>query len=118
MKKIMIVLALAANLFAETSIDELQKACDGGNTLGCVMLGAMYEEGKGVKQDYLKAAELYKKACDGGNARGCGWLGMMHEEGEGVKQNKSKAKELYGKACDMKLQLVCEQYKRLNEAGY
>lgn len=31
MKKIIIVLALAANLFAETPIDKLQKACDKGN---------------------------------------------------------------------------------------
>lgn len=82
MKKIMIVLALAANLFADTHIDELQKACDGGDAAGCALLGVRYEEG------------------------------------EGVKQNKSKAKELYGKACDMKLQLGCEEYKRLNEAGY
>lgn len=30
----------------------------------CNNLGDMYYYGKGVKQDYYKAAELYKKDCD------------------------------------------------------
>lgn len=84
----------------------------------CEVLGEMYEDGKGVKQDYFKAAKLYQKACDGGDARGCFNLGGMYYRGHGVKRNKTNAKELYDKACNMKLQLGCEEYKRLNEEGY
>ena len=35
-----------------------QKACDGGEALGCGSLGHLYTEGHGVKQDYQKATEL------------------------------------------------------------
>lgn len=45
----------------EDTILTLEKSCDIGDTKGCVLLGAMYEEGKGVRQDYFKAIELYKK---------------------------------------------------------
>jgi len=34
-------------------------------------LGALYEEGKGVRQDYNIAKEWYGKACDNGYQDGC-----------------------------------------------
>ena len=37
-----------------------QKACDDNVALACHNLGFLYEDGEGVKQDYHKAAELYK----------------------------------------------------------
>ncbi len=77
-----------------------KKACDGGDTKGCVKLGFMYENGTGVKQDNFKAVELYKKACNAGNARGCFNLGLMYKDGIGVKQDNFKAVKLYKKACD------------------
>jgi len=54
----------------------------------------VYAEGKGVKQDYFKAVELFQKACDGGDAAGCYNLGIMYMNGQGVKQDYSKAKKL------------------------
>ena len=38
-----------------------EKGCNGGSALGCSLLGLMYEDGKGVKQDYVKATSLYEK---------------------------------------------------------
>lgn len=52
----MVIFSKAAILF--------QKACDGGNALGCNNLGFMYANGQGVKQDYARAKQLYGKACD------------------------------------------------------
>ena len=75
----------------------------------------MYDNGKGVKQDYFKAVELFRKACNGGESMGCNNLGVMYEDGKGVKQDYFKAKELFGKACDMKEAKGCENYARLNE---
>ena len=95
-----------------------QKDCDDGNTLGCVFLGALYAEGKGVRQDYQKAAQLWQKACDGGEAFGCNGLGILYNYGQGVRQNFSTAKQYYGKACDLGLQLGCDGYRILNEKGY
>lgn len=56
--------------------------------------------GESVKQDKLKAAELFKKSCDGGEAEGCHSLGLVYSKGEGIKQDKLKAAELFKKACD------------------
>ena len=95
-----------------------QKACDSGYALGCSGIGALYAEGKGVRQDYQKAAHFYQKACDGGVAGGCGILGVFYEYSQGVRQNFPTAKEYYGKACDLGLQAGCDNYRKLNEKGY
>ena len=95
-----------------------QKACDEGNALGCGGLGALYAEGKGVRQDYQKAAQLWQKACDEENALSCSGLGALYEYGKGVRQNFTTAKQHYGKACDLGLQLGCDSYRELNEKGY
>src|SRR5262245_16772995 len=41
-----------------------QKACDGGELMGCVHLGALHETGTGIEQDMESAMALYRKACD------------------------------------------------------
>jgi TPR repeat protein len=41
------------------------------NHFGCFNLAGMYNEGKGVRHDRVKAIELYKKACDAGDEKGC-----------------------------------------------
>jgi len=38
---------------------------------GCSNLGLMYQNGRGVRQNYSKAKELFGKACDSGDAEGC-----------------------------------------------
>ncbi|MGX3044632.1 tetratricopeptide repeat protein [Helicobacter sp. T3_23-1056] len=97
-------------------------SCNTGNaTLGqkdsCFGLGYMYHTGKGVRQDYHKARELWKKACDMKNAMACNNLGALYGEGLGVKQNLTIAKQYYGKACDLGDQTGCDNYKNYNEAG-
>ena len=82
------------------TVNDYKKACDAGVAEGCFMLGVMYDEGQGVKQDYFAAADLYKKACDGGNAIGCFGLGSLYDEGDGVKQDYFVAADWYKKACD------------------
>jgi len=36
------------------AVELFQKACDVGNAEGCAILGGMYFEGQGVKQNYSK----------------------------------------------------------------
>ena len=43
-----------------------------GDAAGCSVLGDLYYNGEGVKQDYKKASEFYSKACEMGEAKGCG----------------------------------------------
>ena len=118
MKRLIAVLACATILFAAgEDIGALQKACDDGNAISCFNLGLLYDEGRGVRQDYKKASELYSKACDMGYAGGCYNLGFLYNNGQGVRQDKRTAKEYFGKACDLGDQGGCNNYKILNEQG-
>lgn len=98
--------------------NHLQKACEEGNTKGCLGLGLMYYRGDGVKQDYSKAAMLYRKSCDGGEVVGCFNLGTMYDIGIGVTESKNYAKKLFKMACDMNSNHGCAEYRLLTEQGY
>jgi len=51
--------------------ESFQKACDGGDCLGCLRLGGMYEIGEGVTKDQDKADGLYYKACKLQDGKDC-----------------------------------------------
>ena len=75
----------------------------------------MYKNGRGVRQDYVKALEWYTKAANQGDAQAQYNLGLMYYKGEGVRQNTATAKEWFGKACDNGDQNGCDQYRNLNQ---
>lgn len=85
--------------------------------VNCLVVGVLYEEGKGVRQDYAKATEYYKKGCDLGYAMPCEALGRLYMKGKGVPINRSSAKRLFGKACDLGSQDACNEYRKLNQTG-
>lgn len=60
----------------------------------------MYENGKGVAQDYQKAFSLYALAANEGNSNAQYNLGVMYENGRGIEKNKNKAHEWYFKAAE------------------
>ena len=98
-------------------IETLQKDCDAGNLKTCVLLGINYKYGDfPFKQDYFKAASLFRKACDGGEALACWSLAWLYQYGKGVRQNKTEALKYYGKACDLKDQYGCDLYAELNSS--
>ena len=78
----------------------------------------MYVQGRGVRQDDAQAVQWYRKAAEQGLAEAQYNLGVMYAKGEGVRQNYKIAKEWFGKACDNGLQLGCDAYRKLNQAGY
>jgi len=67
------------------------KAAEQGDRNAQNSLGAMYTEGKGVKQDNKKGVKLYTKAAEQGHSFAQFNLGAMYYQGDGVKQNKLKA---------------------------
>ncbi len=109
MKKVLLAgIVLSGILFISMNInssvekpEKYKKSCDGGNAAACNRLGLIYYAGSGgVKQDTLKAVELFIKACDGGDATGCTFLGFMYNNGLGVEYDTLKAVAFYTKACN------------------
>jgi TPR repeat protein len=60
--------------------------------------GGMYEQGRGVPQDYAEAVRWYRKAADQGWTRAQVNLGVMYEQGQGVPQDYALAHMWYNLA--------------------
>ena len=63
-------------------------------------IGWMYDKGKGVETNYVKAAVWYRKAAEQGEGRAQNNLGYAYMEGLGVETNYVKAVEWYRKAAE------------------
>lgn len=61
-------------------------------------LGILYEQGRGVEQDFGQAVRYYKLAADQGDAAALTNLGTMYNDGRGVAQSHHYAVYLYRKA--------------------
>ena len=61
-------------------------------------IGWLYEEGKGVAQDFRKALKWYRKGASLGNAAAENGLAGMYRDGKGVPKDLKKAVEWYRKA--------------------
>ena len=83
-----------------------------------VMLGVMYLEGTGVRQDCPKAVQYLKEASrDRWDA--CMFLGDIYSRGApGVKKDLKVAKEYFGKACDKGKEDGCKRYAQINRQGF
>lgn len=103
-----IIVALAANVaFTNSAIAQDDpkvptyiKKCDGGNTMACSLLGAMYRAGGDVTLDMSKSVMFYSKACDGGDSDGCYNSGIIYRDGEGVAKDIPAAIRYLNTACD------------------
>jgi len=63
-------------------------------------LGAMYQGGKGVPQDYAEAVKWYRLAANQGDLAGQFNLGMMYEGGKGVPRDHAEAVKWFRKVAD------------------
>ena len=64
--------------------DYLEKATRRGHADAQFLLGALYQQGKGVAADYEKAVGLYRKAAEQGHTLAQFNLAYCYEIGEGV----------------------------------
>ena len=55
-----------------------------GNARALARLGFRYENGFGVPQNYVAAADLYQRAAERGDAFGQSRLGLSYDKGHGV----------------------------------
>ncbi|EFC50852.1 predicted protein [Naegleria gruberi] len=76
------------------------KAAEKGDTTAQFNVGAFFEEGKGVQQDYVKAFEWYLKAAEKGDTDAQFVIGCIYRKGAGVEQDDVKAFEWYLRAAE------------------
>ena len=77
------------------AVEWYTRAAEAGYAEAQYNLGYMYEQGRGVPQDYAKAVEWYRKAADNGEAAAMYSMGLMYDQGTGVQANLSEAQRWY-----------------------
>ena len=70
-------------------------------------MGHLYYDGRGVIQDYAKAAEYFLKGCELNNSISCGLLGYLYSSGQGITQDHIKAAEYLTKGCERNDRYSC-----------
>ncbi len=75
-----------------------QAAALAGDSKAALFLGAMYDTGQGVGQDYAQALAWYRRAAEAGNATGMFNVGVMYDAGRGVARDPSEAAHWYARA--------------------
>jgi len=75
----------------DISAEDLHKQAAQGNAWAQHNLGVLYDNGRGVPQDYVKARGWYEKAAAQGNAWAQHNLGALYDNGRGVPQDYVKA---------------------------
>ena len=77
-----------------------QEIAEQGNVYAQCQLGTMYEDGRGVSQDYAEAVEWYRKSAEQGYVSAQYFLGEMYHYGKGVSRDYAKAVEWYRKSAE------------------
>lgn len=86
--------------FDKSTIPDIEKAAEAGEAEAQFKLGALYANGKGVKQDSHAAAKWLRKAARQEHLAAQTLLGWCYAGGNGVSENAAEAVEWYGKAAE------------------
>ncbi|EKX49959.1 hypothetical protein GUITHDRAFT_135643 [Guillardia theta CCMP2712] len=94
-------------------------ACEKGVSKGCVNLGVMEWEGKGITKNEKHALHLFQAACRMGEGAGCGFAGdMLRERAVETQNNNAEAAEMYYAGCQQGNARCCLiQAKMLEDAA-
>lgn len=94
-----------------------QRACDGGDTVGCRNSAIMLRAGRGAPRDATRACALFHQACEADDMGGCVGLATCHRDGEGREQDLGAARRLLTRACDADYALGCVNLAALHLDG-
>jgi len=86
--------------FDKSTIPAIEQAAEAGDAEAQFKLGALYANGKGVKQDSNTAAKWLRKSAKQGWFPAQTLLGWCYAGGNGVSQNMAEALEWYSKAAE------------------
>jgi Dynamin family/Sel1 repeat len=84
-------------------VAEARWKAEQGNAKAQNDLGVIYEQGRGIAQDYQQAVQWYRKAAEQGNAVAQCNLGRMYRQGRGVAQDEAQGVQWYRKAAEQGL---------------
>jgi len=76
------------------------EAADQGHAQAQWAIASIFDQGQGVKQDYVEANKWYRKAADQGHAKAQFNLGISYAQGQGVKQDYVEANKWCRKAAE------------------
>ena len=79
----------------------LRPLAEQGNDNALVILGNMYSDGSGVKQDQKVALDHYKRAAAKGNTTAMTSIATMYAQGIGVEKDFKKSYDLFVKAANL-----------------
>ena len=88
-----------------------------GNVKAMYDVGKLYERGRGVDKNMVKAAGWFQKATDGGHAAAQARLGIMYFEGRGVSKDHKKAINLILAAANKDIASAQFQLASMYELG-
>ncbi len=82
------------------ALGAFRAAADNGDVRAMYNLGIMFDNGYGVRQNYIEAADWYRVAAEAGYANAQYNLGAMYGYGHGVPRNHAKAERWYRAAAE------------------
>lgn len=82
----------------DINIPHLTHMANKGNVRVQVKLGAVYQRGQGVKQNYPKAIYWFRQAAKHNNSDAEFSLGTMYQHGQGVPQNDTEAAKWFARS--------------------
>ena len=68
---------------------------------GCFYLADALEAGRGIPQNYERAARNYRVSCDGRNGEACARLAALYDKGAGVDRMPERAAAMRRRACEL-----------------
>ncbi len=99
------------------ALQKYREIGDEGDVIAQIVLGQIYDLGKGVPVDYAEAATWYRRAAEQGAAAAQYALGIMYVEGKGVQQDPAEAVTWLRRAGDQRNVLAQYQLGRLYSGG-
>lgn len=76
---IFLVVAMLSVPAIALDFDQVQRLANQGDASAQAVLGTMYYQGNGVRQDYAVAKEWFGKSCDNGDQDGCDGYRMLNQ---------------------------------------
>lgn len=101
--------SIESNKEMQTDIKNETAKCNAGNAEACDDLGALYVNGREVKQDWTKSFNFFLKGCNLNYMESCLEVGYIYYDGKAPKKDFAKAKEYFLKACNGKAYFACHK---------